>query len=863
MQSQHSVVLYSIVRALALLGAARVRYCVPGSMEDARLVAALEEGPPVVAMRIHGHENNNDDDDDLPVAVALGRQRHRDARARNREGHDLRRIMMMRGGPAAWRGGGGRLEGNANVEGNADNNVLWSLLQEGVHCSAHDLATAQGSCARVVERCLHHPADIHFLCQATGRTPLHEAALRCHCIHVLQALRQEDTQVFVLDRRGNTPLHLLLQGMATRQLQDSRLLALVEELLRGSPSSLAATANLDGYNALHLTCLGPEAMVPPSIVTRILRANPACASRPSRQGEFPLHLHCQRRKAASVQVAQMLLQAHPPALRVLDGSHGWTPLHYACAKLNTPLITLLLEADSGAVRQRSTQAGETPLHVLCRQKPHTEEHVRALRALLHVAPELAAQRDARPSHSVTPLHSLLQSVTIPSEAIQAVVEVAPAAVRVADSEGLLPLHVACHVGVDTDAVVALLQVDPQTAHAQTRKLDTPLSLACSTNRSLGTVRLLLEVSPESARVANDYGYCPLHCLVRTYQPSRAMALALLKTAPDILQAATNGGETPIHLLSNNGSASSSIFHDMSKALRKVDVTPVGSGGGSNIRSGDTPSLPPVVKTKIGNTPLHYACFRSAGREQIEALVMHHPEWLPIQNSGGFTPLQILCKSGRVDAELITLFARLGGPSIFSMVDSTGNTPLHSAVRVETDVAALQALIRACPKALQMRTIYEDTPLHLACLRQVSAAVVHEVATASCEGLEVSLANCDQLISPIFLRNSAGQTPISIAMEDNQKAFSQTARRCTVEVGLAATQRRAFDVLAILAKMLHYGPATMDEMEGQNLVLACVSLHRKNVRLDPTFIRRAILASPEQVAECDEEGNYPLVSRPLP
>jgi hypothetical protein len=333
-----------------------------------------------------------------------------------------------------------------------------------------------------------------------------------------------------------------------------------------------------------------------------------------------------------------------------------------------------------------------------------------------------------------------------------------------------------------------------------------------------------------------------------------MVLALLQTAPTSLEATTHAGETPLHLLSNNGSASSSIFHDMSKALCELRAN------GDSHRAGNTLSVPPaVVETKVGNTPLHFACFRSAGQEQIEALAVPHPEWLLIRNSSGFTPLQILCKSGRVDAAVIALFARLAGPSIFSMVDSTGNTPLHSAIRAETDVAALQALIRACPKTLQMRTIYGDTPLHLACLRQVSAAVVHEVAMASCEGLEVSLANCDQLISPIFLRNSAGQTPVSIAMEDNQKAFSPTALRCSAKAVLAAPQQRAFNVLAVLAKMLHYGPATWEETEGQNLVLACVSLHRKNVRLDPTFIRRAIVASPEQVAECDEEGNYPLVS----
>jgi len=179
------------------------------------------------------------------------------------------------------------------------------------------------------------------------------------------------------------------------------------------------------------------------------------------------------------------------------------------------------------------------------------------------------------------------------------------------------------------------------------------------------------------------------------------------------------------------------------------------------------------------------------------------------------------------------------------------------MRSETDILAIQALIRACPRALQMKTIYDDTPLHLACLRRVSAAVVHEVALASCQGLEVSLANCNQRISPIFIQNTAGQTPVTIAMEEYRRAFVGVPQRCSVQTSLSAEQKRAFDVLSTLAKMLYYGPTNAEEADRQNLVLACVCLHRKNVRLDPTFIRRAISSAPEQVSECDEDGNYPL------
>lgn len=46
--------------------------------------------------------------------------------------------------------------------------------------------------------------------------------------------------------------------------------------------------------------------------------------------------------------------------------------------------------------------------------------------------------------------------------------------------------------------------------------------------------------------------------------------------------------------------------------------------------------------------VHYACFRGAAVESIEALVESNPEWVTVHNNAGYSPLQILCKNGRID-----------------------------------------------------------------------------------------------------------------------------------------------------------------------------------------------------------------------
>jgi hypothetical protein len=225
--------------------------------------------------------------------------------------------------------------------------------------------------------------------------------------------------------------------------------------------------------------------------------------------------------------------------------------------------------------------------------------------------------------------------------------------------------------------------------------------------------------------------------------------------------------------------------------------------------------------------------------------MANPEWLHVRNNGGFTALQILCKNGRIDERIITTFSRIGGPETFSVVDSSGNTPLHSAMRKDIELVTVKCLIRAFPDALHSTTIYGDTPLHLACFRYADPDVVQEVALASSSGQT----------SPVLLRNTASQTPIGIAM-DEFRSICRGGGFCCVNSQYRPEQKRAFRVLAALAKISYYGPGYQDYKQ-LSLIQACVALHRKNIRLDPAFIRRAIHMYPEETRLMDKEGNTPL------
>lgn len=250
---------------------------------------------------------------------------------------------------------------------------------------------------------------------------------------------------------------------------------------------------------------------------------------------------------------------------------------------------------------------------------------------------------------------------------------------------------------------------------------------------------------------------------------------------------------------------------------------------------------------MGRT-VHEACFRGSPYDHIETLAKGNPEWIGVKNNAGYSPLQILCKNGRIDERIVTIFSRIGGPEVFAVEDSTGNTPLHSAVREGIDVGSIRCLIRAFPDALHTKTWpYGNSPLHLACFRRTSAEVVRAIALASSDGR----------VSPVLEPNTSGLTPMGIAMDEFQAICCSRGAggfcACTRATHTAG-QKRAFDVLATLVKILFYGAG---HDEGGSLVMACVSLHRRGVRLDPSFIRRAIQQYPEEVRMRDTDGCYPL------
>jgi len=114
------------------------------------------------------------------------------------------------------------------------------------------------------------------------------------------------------------------------------------------------------------------------------------------------------------------------------------------------------------------------------------------------------------------------------------------------------------------------------------------------------------------------------------------------------------------------------------------------------------------------------------------------------------------------------------------------------------------------------------------------------------------------VSPALEQNLAAQTPIGIAMAEF-RGLCQNGKISSVSSTYRPNQKRVFQVLATLVKIVHYGPVRCQRqgLEDLSLLQACVVLHRQNIRLDPAFIRQVIHMYPEEVKIMDKDGNYPL------
>jgi ankyrin repeat protein len=209
------------------------------------------------------------------------------------------------------------------------------------------------------------------------------------------------------------------------------------------------------------------------------------------------------------------------AAAYIRGQANATPLHLMC-KLNNPPADLIQDIVDAAtdVAGWTDSHGWLPLHHACANGASSD----VLRILIEAYPDSKITQD---SLNRTPLHFYATRNSDNPTAMVENVEMLcdSGAAELTDKGGMLPMHYACAYGTNPVVLAVLADAYPDSLTAREQKGRTPMHLAmvnAHRDASPGVIKFLLE--GEGAQTVNrrDHdGYLPLHLLAKGLENYRA------------------------------------------------------------------------------------------------------------------------------------------------------------------------------------------------------------------------------------------------------------------------------------------------------------------------------------------------------
>ena len=480
---------------------------------------------------------------------------------------------------------------------------------------------------------------------------------------------------------------------------------------------------------------------------KLVALHPGAVKLADIDGKLPLHVALSNRDT-SQEVALSVLGSWMEAAGVVDGT-GQVALHKALtASLPVDVMLAILDAAPVAASLQD-RLGRLPLHLgVMFGAPSS-----VLRSLLRINRGGLLVQDA--NHD-TPLHSLFRAGAIPSADAVGVLcgsSMSSAALRVADSAGDTPLHLAVRRRAGEDICTVLLETEPLSCSALNWKGEAPIHeavrVACTTVRTQRrasaqdsgqrskpadtTLRLLLKLCPESASVLHADGSSALH--VALEHGGRELGMAplieeLVAVCPkSVGTKCTPTGETAL-MVALRHSALPRIVRTLAVASPQSAIEPDAEG-----------CMPATVCVQLAAklpdkaASVHQATTQAAAR--LRALVESCPDALRTGDTRtGTTPLLAACgcETGAPLLIMSVLFeldsGSESGESAVALDVTTpscgGDTALHLLVKAPSPKqSAIKMVLEASHAAARAQNAAGATPLHLALM---NGNICEEVAT---------------------------------------------------------------------------------------------------------------------------------------
>ena len=399
--------------------------------------------------------------------------------------------------------------------------------------------------------------------------------------------------------------------------------------------------------------------------------------------------------------------------------------------------------------------GMIPLHYLCLNNYATRGMVQLV---IDACPESIDREDN--DHRWTPLHYLSANDKIEDTAavdiLGSFLERCPEAAQRAETDGALPIHVACGTGSKSfEFCRMLIEAYPGSERIATSSGFLPIHVACRRG-NVETAAYLLRLYPESMNVAaGNGGYYPIHLAIEGLtvrdNPKTAIEIVkfLLHCDPDtVLQ--KYEGNLPLYwvckifdmfesrLARIRGGATQLARVQKVNAAVKIaqvlyDARPEAIFEDGDIAR-DLPTFPEEMKTFIntqltyarqargytvrqtkkrdenGQLPLHRALRDNITLGSIKLLVKRNPSVILTPDNSGALPLHLAIQhydSHKVADYLIGLY-----PNTLIAVDREGNTALHVACRgAKYDTIAL-LLEKYGAVSVSQSNALNKLPIHL-------------------------------------------------------------------------------------------------------------------------------------------------------
>ena len=341
---------------------------------------------------------------------------------------------------------------------------------------------------------------------------------------------------------------ICLQGLLGFTTPEAELLSGLTDVLKTNPNVVYERSDSDGSTLLHSAAYFQS----PEFCQLLINANPNLVRIRDDDGDLPVHKAC---IYPNVKTAIHLFNLYPESINNSTNSQGHCPLHAFCysyfnnddIKAIAELAQFLLQHDQGWVSKPSQDEigrfdGCLPLH-----KATVMQSLAATKLVFDAYPEAIhirnddgetpldyvrdcdkpdkvaflerqirwerrARKDRTPdSKGNLPIHRVLKSEYTLVGTIKLMLAAYPESVSMANSQGCIPLHIACQAG-NLDAVKYIMSIDHDSLKTIDARENLPIHLACIWGRC-NVIPCILEQSTYGVTMQNSDKLTPIELLL--------------------------------------------------------------------------------------------------------------------------------------------------------------------------------------------------------------------------------------------------------------------------------------------------------------------------------------------------------------